>query len=420
MIAAERSINYRVEHQCPQCGAPVILGEETLFFVCEFCRVRSCISHKGVFRYMLSPGEHVPEDTDFIYLPYWRFKGVRYFCSSAGVSHRFLDISQSAVTSSIEQLPASLGFRSQALPLKLISTESRGTFLKPGSFKNFMQNFERRFSRGRQSQKPFFTEDIGEVKSLIYAPFYMNANRLFDAVLNKPLDIRVPEDFSVDSHEACRPEKETIFVPGLCPSCGWDLEGHADSLALTCKNCNSLWRPHKKQLAKIRFRVFGPERPNGVYLPFWRTRADLSGLKLSSHADLVNACNLPMVVRKEMKNKKLYFWAPAFKIRPKVFLRLSRQLLTAQPDFEAEKSLQNREIHPVTLPGREAVESIRVTLSSLLKPARDYLPLLSRTDVTPEDLDLIFLPFDKGPHELFQPDLNMGINRNILDLSGNL
>jgi hypothetical protein len=127
-----------------------------------------------------------------------------------------------------------------------------------------------------------------------------------------------------------------------------------------------------------------------------------------------------MVVREEMKNKKLYFWAPAFKIRPKVFLRLSRQLLTAQPDFEAEKSLTNREIHPVTLPGREAVESIRVTLASLLKPARDYLPLLSRTDVTPKDLDLIFLPFDKGPHEFFQPDLNMSINRNILDLSGNL
>ena len=420
MTAAERSISYRVEHQCPQCGAPVTLGEETLFFVCEFCRVRSCISQKGVFRYMLSPGKSVPEDTELIYLPYWRFKGVRYFCSVSGVDSRFMDISQSAVNDSIEHVPSSLGFRSQALPLKLIRPETRGTFLTPASFKESIRNLDRRFSRGNQSAKPLFAEDIGEMTSLIYAPFYVSSNRLIDAVLDKPLDCRVPEDFSADRHEACRPEKETVFVPGICPSCGWDLQGGADSLALVCRNCNTLWRPHGKRLAKIRFRVFGPRDPDAVYLPFWRIRADLSGLKLSSHADLVKACNLPMVVRPEMENRELHFWAPAFKIRPKVFLRLSTQLLLAQLDSETEKSLQNREIHPVTLPGGEAVQSIRVTLASLLKPARDYLPALSCAEVKPTDLELIFLPFENGPHELFHPDLNIGINRNILALSGNL
>ena len=369
---------------------------------------------------MLPAGKNVPEDTQFIYLPYWRFKGVRYFCSVSGVGSRFMDISQSAVTASIEHLPASLGFRSQALPLKLISSETRGTFLKPVSFKESVQNLDRRFSRGKQLSKPVFTEDIGEMKSLIYAPFYVKGNRLMDAVLDKPLETRVPEDFSADLHEVCRPEKETVFVPGICPSCGWDLQGHADSLALACKNCNTLWRPHGKRLAKIRFRVFGRQDPHAVYLPFWRVRADLSGLTLSSHADLVNACNLPMVVRPEMEKTELHFWAPAFKIRPKVFLRLSTQLLLAQPDSETEKSLQNREIHPVTLPGSEAVESVRVTLASLLKPARDYLPLLSDATVEPRGLELIFLPFENGPHELFHPDLNIGINRNILALSGNL
>ncbi|MGM0643813.1 MAG: hypothetical protein ACQETC_08575, partial [Thermodesulfobacteriota bacterium] len=313
---------------------------------------------------MLSPGESVAGDTDFIYLPYWRFKGVRFFCSVSGVDSRFMDISQSAAGASIEHIPASLGFRSQALPLKLISPETRGTFLKPVSFKESIQNLDRRFSRGKQSEKPVFTEDIGEMTSLIYAPFYVKENRLFDAVLDKPIDSRLPEDFSIDRDQACRPEKETVFVPGICPSCGWDLEGHAESLALVCRNCNTLWRPHGKRLAKIRFRVFGPQTQDGVYLPFWRIRADVSGLALSSHADLVNACNLPMMVRPEMENRSLHFWTPAFKIRPKVFLRLSTRLLLAQPDSETEKSLQNREIHPVTLPGREAVESIRVTLAS--------------------------------------------------------
>ena len=91
--SAEKSISYAVQHQCPQCGAPVTLEEDTRFFVCGFCRVQSFICQKGFPRYYLSPSPKVPEDTDLVYLPYWRFKGVRYTCHATGIKSKFTDIS---------------------------------------------------------------------------------------------------------------------------------------------------------------------------------------------------------------------------------------------------------------------------------------------------------------------------------------
>ncbi|MCP4682857.1 MAG: hypothetical protein GY864_11035, partial [Desulfobacterales bacterium] len=248
-ISAEKSISFTVEHQCPQCGAPITLGEETLFFVCGFCRVRSCISQKGFSRYYFSLSSDAPKDSKLVYLPYWRFKGVRYACHFSGVEHRFLDISSLAMEDP-GHLPFSLGLRSQALPLKLISSETRGKFIRPAEFKSSIKASDRRARSVRKDLSPVFREDIGETLSLIYSPFYIHKNRLFDGILNKPIQEIAFGDIDIMSLDHCRPEKETVFVSGLCPDCGWDLEGHFDSLVLICRNCQTLWRARGNKLGK--------------------------------------------------------------------------------------------------------------------------------------------------------------------------
>jgi len=47
--------------------------------------------------------------------------------------------------------------------------------------------------------------------------------------------------------------------------------------------------------------------------------------------------NLPKAIQPEWENKSLYFWVPAFKLQPKIFLRLSTQFVISQPDPFLEK-----------------------------------------------------------------------------------
>lgn len=415
---AEKNIQLKVEHQCPQCGAPVTLGEETLFFVCSFCRVRSYIAQKGFSRYLFSLSPLGPQDCDLIYLPYWRFKGVQYACHVTGVKPRFLDLSALALDGVGGQIPFSLGFRAQALPLKLISSETPGNFLRPRSFKNTLPLSEQGSTSIRKDQEPVFQETIGETCSLIYSPFYIHENRMFDGILNQPLPPGLPGNFDISESSLCRPEQETVFIPGLCPDCGWDLEGHSNSLVMICRNCQTLWQARANRLARIRYRCARPDHGDDVHIPFWKIEARITPLALASYGDLARIGNLTLT--RQPQDQTLYFWAPAFKVQPKFFLRFSTRLTLAQPDPPLEKKIWQNTLMPVTLASAEAVQSIRITLASLVRSAKDLLPVLAESSVVPQDITLVFLPFESRHHEVFHPGLNLAIPKNVLALSGNL
>ena len=52
------------------------------------------------------------------------------------------------------------------------------------------------------------------------------------------------------------------------------------------------------------------------------------------------------------------FWIPAFKVRPRLFLRLASHLTVSQPREELIPELPANRIHPCTLPVKEAIESL--------------------------------------------------------------
>lgn len=359
-------------------------------------------------------------DNDIIYLPYWRFKGVRYACRLSGVEHRFLDISALAMEGGPPQIPFSLGFRSQALSLRLVSNETQGKFIRPGKFKTTLQALDKPGLFLKKNRSPVFQEDIGETASLIYSPFYIHENRLFDGILNTPIQTILPGDINMSDPNLCRPEKETLFVSGICPDCGQDLEGHFNSLVLVCRNCQTLWKTRGNKLGKIKYTSEKPKQPHDVMIPFWKIKADLSPIVMKTYADLVRMGNLPKAIQPEWENQTLYFWAPAFKLQPKIFMRLSTQFAIAQPDPPLEKKIRKNIHLPITLPSAEAIQSIKITLASLVRPLKDHLPDLSKAKVVPREIGLVFLPFEPRHHEYFNPNLNIAINKNILALSGNL
>jgi len=361
--------------------------------------------------------EAAPEDKNLVYFPYWRFKGMLFTCSKDGIKHRFIDASHQAVDS--RHFPVSVGLRSQALKLKFVTPETPGRFLHPSlPFKEVIYNFERRFSKSL-SGPVFHRSNIGETVSLIYSPFYIE-DKIFDAVLNKAVSPDLPDDFDAESFAGDRPDWRTRFIPAMCPACGWDLDGEREALILTCSNCDTAWRPDRNKLKALKFAHIPEKGDDIVYLPFWRIKADISGISLRSYADLVQIANLPKAVQQNWNEIDFFFWALAFKVRPEIFLRLARNITLSQPREKLVAELPKAGLFPVTLPIEEALESLTINLASFVKPQSDFLPQLPDITIAPKRILLVYLPFKEKHHEYIHPNLQLAINKNHLKLATNL
>lgn len=404
-----KSSSLLIEHQCPQCGAPATLQETDHLFACEFCRVKSYLVSGDVFRYMLP--HRAPENRELIYAPYWRFKGMLFSCIAQGIRQRIVDVSHQAFRSSI--FPPSLGLRSQTLNLRFVTSESGGRFLRPDlPVQEMLRTIEERFSGSLP--KPIFDQNfIGETLSLIYSPFYIDG-KVYDGVLNKPISSKLPDHFNIDALEGGPAEQKLRFIPALCPDCGWDLDGERDSLMLTCRNCQSAWQASRGGFTKLKFGHFPERGENVTYLPFYRIRADISGITLASYADLVKVANLPKVVQADWKERLFRFWSPAFKVRPEDLLRFGRNLTLSQPQVEFQTEFPDGDLYPVTLSIQEAVEGLRVNLASFIKPPGIMYPKLQEIQITPKSYVLAYLPFHLKGNELSQPAFRLRINRNLL------
>jgi predicted RNA-binding Zn-ribbon protein involved in translation (DUF1610 family) len=404
-----------IQHQCPQCGAPAILKETDRLFACEFCRVKSYLLQNKFFRYILPNA--APKNKNLVFFPYWRFKGMLFSCVENGIKHRFIDVSHQAVESGY--FPISVGLRSQALKLNFVVPESRGYFLKPTRpFNRVMDIVVRRFNTSLP--KPIYHQaHIGETLSLIYSPFYAE-DKLFDAILNRPVSPVLPNGFDATLFQGGRPDGRINFIPTLCPACGWDLEGSRDALVLNCRNCNSVWRPDANGFKKLKFGFMPAGKKNNMYLPFWRIKSEVTGITLNSYADLVRIANIPKAIQKKWEDVEFRFWAMAFKVRPQVFVRLASNITLAQPQQKLVRELPDDPLHPVTLPIEEAIESLTINLASFMKPQKDLFPILNDITIKPKSYLLVYIPFIEQHHEFIQPELHLSINKNQLKLASNL
>ena len=413
-IKGQTTIDLVIEHQCPQCGAPITLVETDRLLACAFCRVKSYLMSQLFYRYMLP--HRAPAGKQLVYVPYWRFKGMIFSSLAGGVAHTFMDASRQALKSA--HFPVSLGLRSQALKLQFVTPDTPGEFLQPRiPYKAVLDLFMRKANAAITG--PLFTQaHIGESISLIFAPFYVE-ERVYDAVLNEPLP-PAGDPGEILSFESRRPDWEIRFVATLCPACGWDLEGERNSHALTCNNCNSVWYPGRKKLRQIRFAHLPGDFGKMVYLPFWRIRARVTGIELDTYADLIRVANLPRAVRPEHAARPFRFWSPAFKVRPRTFLNLVKKTTLVQPGQKASALLPKGPLYPVSLPVSEALETLKIIMAGFVKPPGKRLPGLADLEVEPQSHLLVYIPFRQGHHDYVNPDLNLAVNRNQLSLAGNL
>jgi uncharacterized CHY-type Zn-finger protein len=428
--------NFQIEQQCPQCGAPIILDEADRILSCKFCRTRVYLAAEDYFRFYIPPAEGISETIYFI--PYWRIKGLSYTIQEKdmdkghpgtlfsysissnikemNISNKYFDVNFLSLDSQL--LPHSLGLRPQAMKLKFVgSNEKEGKFLRSSntSRETVIKDYQ---ARTGGTHKEIF---IGETASVIYSPVYCSNGRIYDAVLKIPLDLQT-KDLELEQSLISAPDEKwhVDFLPLLCPNCGADLPGEKDALVLFCDNCHSAWNPSNKDFTKVEFSAWQEKGDDITYLPFWQLKVKVNGIQLETYADLIKVANLPKALTEEWQKTPFYFFVPAFKLNPALFLRWCRQLTAAPPPKDLTADFPAKKIHQVTLPVNEALESSLLTLSSLIADKRNLAELLSSLDFTLEDSSLILHPFKISARELVHTKLGFTMDCAALNMGAYL
>jgi hypothetical protein len=409
-------MGFTVEQECPQCGAPIELDEMDHLLQCPYCDVKSYLFTPNYFRYVLP--EKSPE-RDIIYAPYLRFRGSVYFCKGYTIGHRIVDITHTGLK--LNKIPVSLGLRPQALKMKFVSPDIKGSFLKFSLKAADILAKAGKLSSGTGGAKILHKAFIGETMSLIYLPMYLEGDRLFDGILNRPIAnlTRGGQD-NLQAAIVKNPRWQIKFIPTLCPQCGWNLEGERDSVVLTCNNCHTAWEAQKGKFDPLELSTVPGLSEKSVYLPFWKIYARTEGVTIDTFSDFIRLTNQPRVVNNEMEKNEMSYWCPAFKIRPKLFLNLSRQFTISQRSFQEEETIPEKNIHPVTLPLSEAFQALKIILASSSINKKNVFPYLPGINFKIKYSKLVFLPFTETGHDMIQQDMRISVNKRSLEFGSKL
>jgi hypothetical protein len=401
-------MGFTVEQECPQCSAPIALEETDHLIVCPYCNIKNYLFAQDYFRFVLP---HKVSNRDILYAPYMRFKGEAFLCEGATIDHSIVDLTYQG--SSYKQLPISLGVRPQAMKMRFVTPDLRGFFLKCS-----LKPLDVLASVGKHttllaSGRFFHRAYIGEAFSLIFLPLFVQGNRVFDAVINKPIAALADDEVFPPPGGDEKPAWQITFMATICPKCGADLEGERDSVVLNCSNCDTAWEAIEGKLVQVERSIVPGKGKDLGYLPFWKLTVRDDGLGINSYADFIRITKLPTVIQRDWEDKALSFWIPAFKIRPPVFLRLVSQMTILQQAFVMKDACPPRKnLYPVTLPRGEAAQSLKITLANSAMDKRELFPLLPQCDFAVSQSSLIYLPFRALGLDLIQEETGISINKN--------
>ena len=409
-------MGFTIEHECPQCGAPLELSETDRILTCPYCDVQSFLFSPGYFRYILP---HRAPEKDIIYAPYLRFRGSVLFSSETTIGHRIVDITERGVD--IKGIPVSLGMRPQAMKARFAIGDIPGRFMRFSLKAIDILTRAAKLTSISEKEELLHRAFIGETMSIFYLPLYIEGEKIYDAILNRPLaDLKTGEE-AIDLQLVNKLPETVSFIPTLCPKCGWTMKGERDSVVLLCDNCVTAWEIRDKKYSNIHMIISGNPGDDIVYLPFWKITAKTKGVEIETFADFVRLTNQPIILNADRGSAPMSYWSPAFKIRPNMFLNLARQFTIMQEqEYHGTDSMPSKGIYPVTLPLSEAVQALKMILASSTVMKKHVIPFLPQISFIIEEKTLVYLPFRQTRYDMINDELGVSVNRQSLEFGRTL
>jgi predicted RNA-binding Zn-ribbon protein involved in translation (DUF1610 family) len=407
---------WQIEHQCPQCGAPITLEETERLFACPYCKARLYIASDSILRYYLPP---MCFEERIAYVPYWRTKGIDFTCRPSGVTTGVIDRTSLAQRSSC--FPYSLGVRPQVFKLRFVGRTVEKALLQPCA--ELRETHEEVpapvvLPDGSPISDPvLFRVAMREVESLIFSPVGFQGGMLCDAIDGKNLGRRMDEVLSELSSGDEAPG-EVSFIPTLCPNCGADLIGEKESILLFCSACQQAWKVAGGALKSASV-AFLPGARGATYLPFWCVRPHLEDMEERLFIDPAKT-GRPGSRRVYLDEPGFSFWLPAFKVNASIFLTLAERATVSQPALNDATAEVRDDLYPVTVPADEAAKLAKVVVTLLVHRPEAARPFFARMTAGSDEAQLCFIPFSFSGYELVQQKMRMSILPNALKYGKNL
>lgn len=343
-------------------------------------------------------------------MPYLRFKGCIHYVQAERLLHKLIDTTR--IGADIEQFPVSLGLRPQAMKLFPVTEQMKGRFIR--------QNVKaQRIFAEAAKLTTIFSKDrkkaithrafIGETISRIYLPVYLQNDCLFDGVTLVEMIPSLSINDLVSKVIPFSSAWEPRFLSTICPGCGDTMSGSSGTLVMNCVNCGSQWYEEGGAFRPLEYTVVPALHPAPEYVPFWCIEPEVEGARLESLADFLKITNQPVVSQEYHRRKKLSFIIPAFKVNPSTYLNTAKNLTILQAAFETRLNSGLKDIYPVTLAHKEAVQSLKSVLAASALSYRLVRECIELIRFNVENKKLIYLPFRNAGHDLIEHHTGMSI-----------
>jgi len=423
-----QALNIAASGFCPQCGAAVSLEMGDPLLRCDYCRTSLyMVPRDGTFRYLLNIPD-VSEDTSgLVWLPYWRFRGLRYSVGPGdSIGAHLVDTTVGA--SRMIPDASSLG----------ISPQAAGTRLATGHADMPSPDMDMRSALMAADTRLRTLEDtpallyrfVGESRSLIYAPFRVIAKpgntkqAMLRAVWGnrENFEIRMDRLNEAAGNSAGR-NYSIKFLPLICPECASPLPEKTNALTLHCPNCSTLWGIHAGTFARMEHSFLPLPDTAGAadkisFLPFWNLSLKLKNFPLENRADIRRMLVSWKPVLPQWEQESVPLLVPAFKLNPGLFLRIAASLSIADLELQGAKSpLTGRHVcYPVRLPMEEAAQAVKVILARMFVRHKKLLPHVPGIKLKIKRIRLLFLPFKITDRDLIQCHTGLSINSRAMKL----
>ncbi len=383
---------------CPRCGAPVGMDAGDPVLLCGYCRTRL---------YLWSPeplAYHFPLHADppraLVWVPYWRFRGLRYRVGGQEGSPEggLLDASVPAREGLLED--TSLGIRPQVAPLAL-GSPGPGRRARPDRPPaEAMARAEVRVDAALGGG-PSLTRVIGETVALLLAPHCLEREAAGWALRSllpdggrHRLEPGQARGLRRALEEPWKPRPPRA-VPLRCPECAAGLPAVAQACAFWCPRCGRGWWPRGGRLAPLDFRVVPAHDRAGRHLPFWELVFRADGLPFRTRADLVRWAVPYWRPDPAWEDEAPRVRVPAFKTNPGLFLRVARNLSLAGGGGRARARLPGPcpEVEPVRLPLSEAAQALKPVLAEMVRTRPRDVEAVVRCRVRVRAARLVLLAF---------------------------